>query len=213
MAIVFEQIVTFSAANPATSGSFTPVVPGSNLACFVQDGISGTTPVFTGTGTWSNVGSSISLPGVNNSLGTNLSSTAGAQTVTVTALGGAFRCILAEYAGAASIGSYSSVQTINPGVGAGAILGTSIVVPIGSTLIAYVVDETTGTAISNTSGTSRSASSIGGQTYNFVDYAGAGSAIQPAFTCTTGNTDTFNISQWILTPGGGGNTATIAWVS
>lgn len=212
MSIAFQQTSSFSAASPATSGSFTPAVPGSLLMVFAQDGAGGNTPSYAGTGTWSPVGVSVALPAANESSGANVSSTAGAQTVTVTASGGAFRCWFAEYSGALLMSSFTAVQRITPGTGSGSILGSSVSVPSGSVLVAICIDVSAVTAITTTNGTSRQSTSIGGQGYNFVDFAGAGSAIQPAFTSTGGATDTFNVVQAILTPGIA-NSATIAWVS
>ena len=138
-------------------------------------------------------------------LGANLSATAGSQTVTFTNGAGFNQGTAIEYSGVTSLSNGSAVERSSPGTGAGALLGNSVVVPTGSWLYAIAWQENgTMSTVTNTAGNSRQSASSG-LSFNMVDYAGAGSAIQPAFTVGTG-TAGFVIVQLIMNPPAGATT-------
>lgn len=216
MAITFGHLFTFTNSSPATSGAFTPSAANDLIMIMAQDGAGANTPVFTGTGggSWSNAGSTIALPAAHISVGVNTTEAAGSQTATITATGGAFRCWGWDYIGVATVGTPVATQTITPGTGAGAIIGTAVVVPVGSVLVVLCIDTSAGTpAITATGGTSRGSSSVGAQAYLGYEFAGAGASITPTFTSAGGATDTFNIVQVLLSPGGASNAAAVAWTA
>jgi hypothetical protein len=143
----------------------------------------------------------------------NPSCVGGAQTFTATetftsfvGVGYAF-----EYSGVGSVSNYAHTDNNNPGLGAGAIVGASIVVPTGSVLVALCFEETSSETISNTAGNSRD-SVVFNPSFRLADYAGAGSAIQPAFTTSANGTLEYQVWQFILNPPGGGG-APVAWLT
>ena len=213
MAITFQQVIPpFSAGSGNASPAFTPISGSDELAMFIWDGSTGNSPTVTGTGTGAWVTLSSNASQVQQSTAYNLGPIgAASQTITVSDAGGSFpNCYPTEYSGVGTVTNGVGIYRPTPGAGAGLILGTSISVPTGSTLIALCVNYGDSTAITTSNGNSRGTGTLGGNYYIYADYAGAGSAIQPAFTCTAGGTDNFHVIQMMLNPPAGNN-ATIAW--
>jgi hypothetical protein len=202
MPIAFVQAIPeFQSSPPTTSGSFTANV-GDLLLTNAIALASGFTFTYSGTGIFSPVTGAY-LNGANASagFGANLSATAGAQTLTFTCSAGFAQGVAIEYSGVGTISNGAANEVASPGTGAGALLGTSVVVPSGSLLYAIAWQENgTISTITNTAGTSRQSSSSS-IAFNQVDYVGTGAAIQPAFTVGTG-TAGFIIVQAILNPAG-----------
>lgn len=188
--------LTFTSAAP--SGSFTPTAAGDQLGMFAFNGSNNNTMSFVGTSAFSTLSTGIN-PGT--AVGIGLSCSAGAQTVGVAAgAGGGASVFGIEYSGVGSGTSPTPNFRTNPGITTGAILGTSVTVASGSTLIAFCLNFDGGTnAITSPSGTSRGAG-LNVQEYCFTEYAGSGAAIQPSFTSADGTADRFLVMQILMSP-------------
>ena len=209
MAITYVQTVTpWSGNTTAVSGSFTPgegdciLVAGADEFNYPQvltiTGTSGSYSVLTPPGTFdSDYGATWQLAYQN-------SATAVLQTITVVTNGvGDLTIGLAiDYSGVGSVLGYEN-SSAQPGTGAGAVVGVSVLVPTGSVLVAIALDEDNNSpALTNTAGTSRSSGTVAANAfaYNIVEYTGAGANIQPAFTSTGGATNYYMVVQFLLSP-------------
>lgn len=218
MAVAFVNLVPqWGSASPSSSGSFTPAGAGNTLVVAALDGTgAGKTFTFSGTGSYSQLtppGNQNDSGGNTVAAGVNLSCSSGAQTATIAATAGdGIYGLVIEYSGVSTATSVSVVSTATPGTGSGALVGTAMTVPSGGMLVAVVMNVSTGNGtITQTAGTQRGSGGNGantwnGQGWNATDYAGSGGSITPAFTCTAGGTDTFDIWQFLLSPPGGGST-------
>lgn len=225
MSATYQQVIApWVGVGPSTSGSFTPNAAGDALLVFVADFNGAVSAVkATGTGSYS----LISPPGQYNennqltswALWANSSATAGSQTITTEDIGGPGDYIMGlglDYSGVTAIAGAANQQA-SPGTGVGAIVGTSVSVPSGSVLVAMLMEfNSTATIPTNTAGTVRSSGQVPvfNWAYSVVEYAGAGSAIQPAFTdATNGGTKNYIVTQFLLTGAASSGTATIAWIT
>ena len=203
MAIVYVQTITAwgAAPEPLASGSFTANVSDCILVYGADYTVtSGVTIGFSGTGSYlvlTPPGQFSDVESEPSALGWNSSATAGSQTITVSSTGSGDLVVgrAVEYSGVSTVSAAETSQS-KPGTGAGAILGTSVTVPVGSVLVAIAVDLDGGGTVTATSGTTRSSDSASCVT----DYAGTGAAIQPAFTGSNGANDHYIVVQWLMTP-------------
>jgi len=200
-----QTVTPVGTTSPAVTGSFTPSA-GDQIPVFgANTSGSATTMTVTGTGSYSSLATLLSDGSTGKTLQpwANSSCSGGAQTVTNTGAAGNAMFIWAfEYSGAATVSAQTSVLRSNPGTGAGAILGTSVTVPAGAILLALCTCESTVTAtITSPSGTNRGAGTVASTLpYCVTEYAGTGAAIQPAFTCSVGGTNSFGVQQILLQP-------------
>src|SRR5579863_8509783 len=157
MAVAWQQTVTpKEATSPCVSAAFTPTAADQLLGFGVNGGGTGLAVTFSGTGTYSALTSALNDSANGNTLQVwdNASCSGGSQTMTNTgATGNPMWLFGFEYSGAASL-SASQLLTNTPGVGTGAILGSSITVPTGSILLALCGNTSGGTnAMTSPSGT------------------------------------------------------------
>jgi hypothetical protein len=202
---VFVKVIpTWGGASPAVSGSYTPGGAGNSLFFLAASG-GGNSIAFLMTGSASSGFNDLATlsptGGGTRTLIDCPSCAAGAQTFTINDQIANFDNVFEgiEYSGVGTITNAALTNVANPGTGVGAILGASIVVPTGSLLLACCYEGTSAETITNTSGTSRG-SSASNPIYNWVEYTGAGSAIQPAFTTSANGTLTYLVAQFILSP-------------
>lgn len=205
-----QTVAAWEGTSPAASGSFTPAASDQLIVVQANFNNSGATAVVSGTGTYNQLGSYLNDTLHGNTLGQawNASSAASSQTATVTGgTGNAVGGWLWEYSGVASV-TPNAVLDPSPGAGTGAILGTSVQVPVGAVLLALCFDcSSSGTAaISSPSGTTRGSGAFPVLLNNYcaTEYAGAGASIQPSFTSSAGASHEYAILQFLLSPSGAG---------
>ena len=204
-----QTIAIWSGTTTGTSGSFSATA-GDAILVYGSDFTAGSKTIsFSGTGTYT----VINPPGQFNdieldstALAANLSATAGSQTIAVTTSGTGDLAVgfAVEYSDVSAVTAAENSQS-KPGAGAGAVLGVSVSVPTGSTLVAFAFDLDAGGTVVATGGTTRSSTT----TSCVTDYAGAGAAIQPAFTGSAGASDHYIVVQFLLTPASVSGTAAI----
>jgi hypothetical protein len=206
VSVAWVQTVTpAGTTSPAVTGSFTPSA-GDQIPVFgANTSGSATTMTVTGTGSYSSLATLLSDGATGKTLQpwANSNCSGGAQTVTNTgATGNAMFIWAFEYSGATSVTAQTSVLRSSPGAGTGAILGTSVTVPAGAILLALCTCESTTTAtITSPSGTNRGSGTVASTLpYCVTEYAGAGAAIQPSFTCSVGASNSFAVMQILLQP-------------
>lgn len=203
MAIAWEQNVSPWAGNNVagrTSALFTPLNAGDFilLSAATSDGINQALTA-TGTGTYTSenqtnaTGSSTWAMFVNS----NASNAANQTIVLNDTASGECLGVALIYSGVGSV-TYAVNTVASPGLGAGAITGTTVLVPSGSILLAICGDANFNSpTISSTSGTNR-VTTGSFPSYIATEYAGAGSNITPAFTTGANGTDTYVVQQWML---------------
>ncbi|HEY1723977.1 MAG TPA: hypothetical protein VGF89_01035 [Steroidobacteraceae bacterium] len=209
MAVSFQSVPVAAwgnALSPSGSAAFAPTAASDQLLCVGLNGSgTGLNAIFSGTGTFTSL---TSINDINNGNSVtayvNAACSGASQTVTNTGATGQFMWSwVLEYIGATTVTAVANLSH-TPGAGAGAILGTSQSVPSGQILVALCMDTSGGTtAISSPGGTNRGSGSLGAGTsipYCWTEYAGAGAAIQPSFTSSSGAAHSFVIIQFLLTP-------------
>lgn len=204
MSTFVSLIPNWGGSSPTTSASYTPGGAGNSLFFLAASG-GGNSIAFVMTGSvssgFSNLATLSPTGGGTRTLIDCASCASGAQTFTVNDQISNFDNVFEgiEYSGVGSISNAALTNVASPGTGAGAILGASVVVPTGSLLIACCYEGTSGETVSSVGGTSRG-SGASNPVYAWVEYAGAGSAIQPAFTTASNGTLTYLVAQFMLNP-------------
>lgn len=213
MAVTRQQYVPLSSwvsgASITSASAFTPTAA-NLLVVFASffDQVGGSTAMSaSGTGTYSVLnppGQHADTQSGRELTAVNVSATGGSQTATVTLVGGGpggGGFSVSEYSGAntASLAG-ALVERDTPGTGAGAILGTAVVVPVGGVLTAWCQDISNGTGpITNTTDGSTVVAGSG-TGWCVIEYAGAGASITPKFTSSVGAATDFTISQVMIPP-------------
>jgi hypothetical protein len=213
VSVVFNQtIAIWSGAAPVASASFTPNA-GDCIVVVGLDG-NGNSKLITvsGTGTYTvETGPNNDNNGDTEVGAANTNASGTSQTVTIgSTTGDTCAGFGQDYGGVGSVSANFNL-TNAPGTGSGAILGTSVTVPVNGVLIALCIDASNTTVPTSPSGTNRGSGTIpGGQAYCWTEYAGAGAAIQPSFTSSAGGTDNFVIYQFLLKPPAVNNPASLS---
>jgi hypothetical protein len=205
MAIVYQKLVPAQGESSGVPGpSYTPNGGGNTLVFCIASG-GGTSMTFScvssAGGTFLPLATINPHQGGTQAMLSCLSCAAGVQTFTISDNLSNFDEIFTgiEYSGVGSITNGAMTDNNNPGTGAGAIVGASVVVPTGSILIANIMEGTSNETVTAVGGTTR-ASNANNPVYCWVEYAGAGAAIQPAFTAATNGTLDYTVVQFILNP-------------
>lgn len=204
MAISFQKRILYSVGGtpPFTSGSVTPTAGGDYIGfiCLTGDGINENINLTSSAGgTYTRQLNFNDTNNANWAYIDTLSCASGAQTFTVTENNVGFVAIELsfEYTGVNTASNWAVTQNVNPGLGVGAILGASVSVPTGSTLVAACIDAINSETITGVTGTSRD-NSVFNPSFRLVDYPGTGAAIQPTFTTSANGTGNFFVFQVVL---------------
>lgn len=220
MAIVFQKRIFYNIGGtpPFTTPSATPNNAGDYLGFInlTSDGPSENIQMTSSAG-----GSYVSHIQFNDptpatwSYNDCLACVGGAQTFTLTEsnVGFVAQEYSFEYSGVVIASGFTVTRNNSPGTGTGAILGASVVVPVGSVLVALCIEPLTSETITeNAGGTSRDSSNFN-PSFRLVDYAGTGGSVQPAFTTSANGTQpNYLVWQVLLSPASL-NAATIAWIT
>jgi hypothetical protein len=207
MNIAFDQAVAQWQGTPPTSSlTFTPGASGEVI--LVEAFISGTPFTITYAGTTGTyvAGQQNTTAGetVGAGYATLLTGAAG-QVATVSAVSppGFEQGIMALlFSGVASIttGGTANGGIVNPGTGAGACAGPTILVPNNYVLAACCINMA-GTTETITSPAGTPLASQGSSiNYCAVSYTGVGSNVTPTFTCPNGAAGTYDVRTWLMAP-------------
>ena len=215
MSIAFVQAIPGWGApantSPATSGSFTANASDAILVVAADVDNSNQTLTVTGTGSYTVV----NPPGTFNDVdfctwqtAVNAAASSGAQTISI-ASGDAQNYgfgVAMEYSGVVGVSAAENSQA-SPGTGAGAVVGVSVLVPVGSVLVAMTTNVRSASRHPTVAtGTLRGSGNVGyvGGTqvaYCIAEYAGTGVNIQPSFTTDpAGGADPHTTVQFLLSP-------------